>query len=185
MEDDLLKVRMTIKEQTYAVKYLQCLVPGLTKVLLGIRFAQVFELSNKKEWQETKLAGCLYIVERKADLKYNLVLPSKQSLDVLFIPIVQNLQMEIKIVDTPKINVIYLKGEDGKIYCINFETTEAVKETYSLLEELRQKEGQRKYPKELKKTLTDALKVLALDDEFIEVLAEKLASTKNLSSPSS
>eukprot|EP00826_Nyctotherus_ovalis_P024716 TRINITY_DN1907_c0_g7_i1.p1 TRINITY_DN1907_c0_g7~~TRINITY_DN1907_c0_g7_i1.p1 ORF type:complete len:184 (-),score=65.86 TRINITY_DN1907_c0_g7_i1:125-676(-) len=180
MEDDLLKVRMTMEEQSYAVKYLQCLVPGLTKVLLGIRFAQVFLLSSKKEWQETKLAGCLYIVERKEEAKYCLVLPSKQSLDILFVPIADTLMIEIKIMDTKSVNVIYLKGEDGKIYCVNFETAEAAKEAFALLEELKAREGQRKYSKELKQELTGALKLLALDDEFVEVLAEKLYAAKKL-----
>ncbi len=178
----LSQTRMTAEEQSYAIKYLQHLLPTISKVLLGVRYVQTFELSDKKEWADNKLAGSLYIIERKDEPKFCLMVASKHTLDTLLLPVTESLLLEMKITEGLKVHALYIGvPEDeskSKTYCINFESAETAKEAFGLLEELKVKEGRRKFPKELKKELKDALKVLATDEDFVELLAEKIASLR-------
>ena len=179
----LSQARMTIQEQTYAVKYLAVAEPTISKILFGARYCQIFELSEKNEWQETKIEGSVYIIERKEEPRNCILALSKNTFEKLLIPVVENLLLEKLVKESSKVHVLYLRtkfeGEaQSRTFCINFETPGIINEAFVLIEESKIKEGRRKQPKELKKELTDVLKILSMDEEFVEFLAERVAKLR-------
>jgi len=186
MSNYVSKIRMNIQEQQDALKYLKFLMPDITKILFGVMHAEVYELSEKKEWEEAQYFGSLYICETNNDPKYYIMIPSKKSLDILFVPIIENMPLEIKIIEQDKIHAIYLQKIDTaqnllKTYCLNLPTPDLANEAFSIINELKTKESKRKYPRELKKEIKEALKTMILDEEFIEIFSEKMAIARSKS----
>ncbi len=175
----LSQARMSMEEQGLAVKYLAALSPTITKVLLGVRYCEVYELSASKEWTDIETSGSLYVLEQRDDPRYLLLVASKQNLKTLRIPIDGGMKLQKAVDPSIKLHVLYVKcivGGEEKTYCINFETIDIVKEAFSLVESLNFKEGRQS--KDVRRELADVLKVLSADEEFVDYLAERVAKLR-------